>query len=327
LKKCSNSTLLNKTNCLSDKEIEEKLSQALIAILFIDIQINSESYETPLFTYLNMKLLPLTTSIFKNYIMEISKISYFSDNNLFISSLEETKGYKVSKIIERVDIRGSNNLSKDIFNQFTFTMSDETKIVTRLYEKISNKIAEIGGLAHALIILGKGILYFWSNNNILLYLISRIIPYSEVNNFFNEKFDNDPFKDIKRKKTILFDQNKQFKKSPRSSINNICNNIDRKNSPKINNNNNNNNNNDISKDSLLLINQKKREMIFNNNNNINNNYINYERNSKFNSNLIPITEIINNNNNLNQEENIDINNNNKFNINDNRINNNNNNKA
>ena len=184
LKKCQNSTELNKTDCYPEEEINKRLSQAFVSILFIDNEINSEDYQNPISPFLNMKILPITTSLFKNYFLEFSDIRYKSDDNLFFNSFEETQTYKLSEINENVDLRGDNTLFKGNFNQINFIMADETKIITRIYEKISNSFATIGGLTQALIILSKTILYFWSENNVLIYLISTILPNEEKIKFF-----------------------------------------------------------------------------------------------------------------------------------------------
>ena len=137
-----------------------------------------------------MKLLPITTSLFKNYFLKFSDIRYKSDDNLFYNSFEETHSYKLSKINVNVDLRGDNTLFKGTFNQINFIMADETRIITRIYEKISNSFAQIGGLTQALIILSKTILYFWSENNVLIYLISTILPNEEKIKFFKKSNNN-----------------------------------------------------------------------------------------------------------------------------------------
>ena len=86
------------------------------------IMIKSISY-----SFLNNKLLPITTSLFKNYFIEFSDLRYRSDNNLFFNTIDETLSYKFSDVTENVDLRGDNTLIKGTFNQMTFIMADETK--------------------------------------------------------------------------------------------------------------------------------------------------------------------------------------------------------
>lgn len=185
---------MNKFDCLPEEEINKKLSQAFISISFIDNQINSDDYSYPISLDFKSKLLPITTSLFKNYIFEFLDIRYRSDNNLFFDGFEENKSHRLSDVKEYVDIRGSNTLIKGTFNQINFVMADEIKIISRFYEKITISFAQIGGLTHGLILIAKVILYFWSENNILIYLISRIISNEETKDFFkteNKQIENE----------------------------------------------------------------------------------------------------------------------------------------
>jgi len=98
-------------------------------------------------------------------------------------------------------------------------MADETKIITRIYEKISNSFAMIGGLTHALILLSKTILYFWSENNILVYLISTILPDEEKIKFFNKSNNNNELGNIERPKSFLFNKAGRRRKSNNNNDN------------------------------------------------------------------------------------------------------------
>jgi hypothetical protein len=162
LKKCQNSTELNKTNCFPEDFINNKLSQAFLSINFMDNLVDSEDYKNPITPFLNNKLIPVSSSIYKNYFLKFSDLRYRSENNLFFSSYEETQSYKMTEITESVDLRGDNTLIKGTFNQINFIMADETIIITRIYDKISYSFAQIGGLAHIFILLSKLILYYWS---------------------------------------------------------------------------------------------------------------------------------------------------------------------
>jgi hypothetical protein len=194
-------------------------------------------------------LLPISTSIFKNYFLKFSDLKYKSDNNLFFASYEETKSYKLNEITENVDLRGDNTLFKGTFNQITLIMADETKIITRIYDKISYSFAQIGGLAQLFILLSKIILYFWSKNNILIYLISTILPNEEKNKVLTKANNNSELENIVRPKSFLFGKKsgKAFKK------------IIEENNANINNNNNkdilNNSKNNLNKEGSIIDNK------------------------------------------------------------------------
>jgi hypothetical protein len=65
-------------------------------------------------------------------------------------------------------------------------MADQTRVITRLYEKITCSFARTGGFIHNLIIISKLILYFWSNNYTVLYLITSILPDEKKNQNYQD---------------------------------------------------------------------------------------------------------------------------------------------
>ncbi len=208
MKKCQNNTQLNKTNCFPEDIINRRLSQGLANVLFIDNQVNSEDYKNPIKSSLKLNQFFISPSIFKHFFVKFSDLRYRSDNNLFFNSYEETQSYKLKEIKETVDLRGDNTLIKGTFNQINFIMADETMITTRIYDKISNSFAKIGGLAHIFILLSKLILYFWSKNNVLLYLISTILPNEEKDNFLEKprNASNLELEKVEKQKTFLLNQ-------------------------------------------------------------------------------------------------------------------------
>jgi hypothetical protein len=225
--------VLNITNCFPEEEINKKLSQTFLFIIFIDNQINSEDYKNPINSFQNMKTVPTSSSLFKNFFLKFSEVRYKSDNNLFFSSFEEKQTFIFSDVSENVDIRGENTLFKGTFNQVNFIMADDTKIISRVFEKLSSSLAQIGGLAQAFILLTKVILYFWSENNILIYLISTIISDEEKEKFFDNENKNIHINILKRERNLNVkykkkEENLKINNNVKSFVN-INNNLDSEN--------------------------------------------------------------------------------------------------
>ena len=153
----------------------------------------------------------------------------------------------ITEITESVDLRGDNTLIEGTFNQINFVMADETKIITRIYGKISHTFSEIGGLANILILLSKIILYFWTENNILIYLISTILPIEEKKKFFAKNNQDIYFNNLPRSKSFLYipklskktlAKSKENEKNLKDNSNDYI--LENKNKNHLNNNNNNN---------------------------------------------------------------------------------------
>ena len=98
-------------------------------------------------------------------------------------------------------------------------MADETIIITRIYDKISYTFSQIGGLAHIFIFLSKIILYFWSENNMLIYLISTILPNEEKDKFFAKENPYIDFENLPRSRTFLYNQKLTKKSMAKSNEN------------------------------------------------------------------------------------------------------------
>jgi hypothetical protein len=289
--------VLNITNCFPEDEINKKLSQTFLFILFIDNQINSEDYKNPINSFQNMKTIPTSSSIFKNFFFKFSDVRYKSDDNLFFSSFEEKQTFKFSDVSENVDLRGDNTLFKGTFNQVNFIMADDTKIISRLYEKLSSSFAQIGGLAQAIILFTKFILYFWSENNILIYLISTIISDEEKEKFFDNENKNFNLNVWRRERnlTVKYEKKKENLKIKNNDIND--NNVN----SFVNNFNNDNLNNENY--NFQNLNLKKERDIENIANSSNENFIKIVRKHKANplNNLQRENDILNLNNNCEQQ--------------------------
>ena len=172
---------------MPEEEINKKLSLAQGNILFIDNQIDSDNYRSPVNAFLNNKLLPISTTLYKTYDLEFTDLTYRSDDNLrLFGSYDEINSFKLTEVSENVDLRGENNSVKGAFNQINFLMAVQKRVITRLYEKVTCSFARIGGFMYNIILIAKLLLYFWSENNTLMYLISAIIPDAEKNPSFEE---------------------------------------------------------------------------------------------------------------------------------------------
>jgi hypothetical protein len=84
---------------LPEEEINKKLSQAQGNILFIDNQIDSDNYRSPVNAFLNNKLLPISTTLYKTYDLEFTDLTYRSDDNLrLFGSYYEVNSFNLTEV-------------------------------------------------------------------------------------------------------------------------------------------------------------------------------------------------------------------------------------
>jgi len=83
--KCTNSTELNKTNCYPEDVVNKRLSQVFISLLTIENNVDSNNYENPILEYYNNDLLPISSTMFKNYFKEMNSIRFKSDNGIILN--------------------------------------------------------------------------------------------------------------------------------------------------------------------------------------------------------------------------------------------------
>ena len=201
INKCVNSTKENRTNCVSPNIIDKKLSQTFLSLVNTENDIDSNNFIDPIVPFTNNQLLPISSTIFKTYVKEINSIIFQTDDGFIFENLDSRNTYRTDKIIESVDLRGSNTLFPGTFSQILFRCSGKTEIFSRTYLKVSTTFAYIGGMLQLIKLIGKVLVILWSQNNMLSYLILNTFDHQEINNILNknETFDIKNNQDTKKK--------------------------------------------------------------------------------------------------------------------------------
>jgi len=182
IRKCLNSTINNKTNCFPEDVIDKKLSQLFFNLIGIENDVVSNNFTHPIFEFYKNEMLPLSSTVFKNYFKDINLVKFRSDNGFLFSRKTSYQSYRTDRISESVDLRGKNTLFPGTFSQITFRCSGKTEIYDRTYQKVTATFAYIGGIIQALIMIGKSFVYIYSKNSMLNYLIYHIFDNEEVKN-------------------------------------------------------------------------------------------------------------------------------------------------
>ena len=144
INKCVNSTTNNKTNCLPQNVIDKRLSQNFVNLLNVENDVNSNNFLEPNEAFYKNEILPMSSTIFKNYFKEINSVVFNSDDGLIFENFQKYISYRTDKIIESVDLRGSNTLFPGTYSQITFRCSGKTEIYSRSYMKMPATFAYRG---------------------------------------------------------------------------------------------------------------------------------------------------------------------------------------
>ena len=182
----------------------------------IDNDIKITDNKKPFKPFLKSETVPLSTSIFKSYIREMSEIRLNSDNSLLFPYYEETKTYKFTQKREEVDLRKEHANVPGTYSQMNFFANTNTVIYNRSYRKLFEVISQIGGFSNGIIYSAYIILYLYSRNIILWSCIASIISPKEINKslgnvnnksnneIINSKFFNKKKPSIARRLTRIF---------------------------------------------------------------------------------------------------------------------------
>jgi len=193
INKCVNNSIVNKTDCFPEEDINMKLSQVFISLVTIENDIDPNNYEMPLTDFLKYELFPISSSIFKNYFKESNSILFTSDNGFIFENKKYYESHNTLRIFESVDLRDSSTASSGTFSQITIRSSGKTEFYLRNYIKIPAIFAYIAGIFQSVIMIGKAFVYFFSKNSMLSYLICYLFDSNEINYFFNKKLNFENF--------------------------------------------------------------------------------------------------------------------------------------
>jgi len=189
IRKCVNSTAANKTNCYPEDQIDKKLSQLFFDIISIENDIDSNNFENPLLPYTKSEMLPLSSTIFKNFFKDLNVVKFNTNNGFIFDQKKTYESYRTDKILESVDLRGKNTLFPGTFSQLTFRCTGKSEIYYRSYLRFQAAFAYIGGILQALILFGKCFVHFFSKNSMMSYLFMHLFSYEEINSIIKKDFD------------------------------------------------------------------------------------------------------------------------------------------
>jgi len=178
LNKCVNSTG-NGNHCLPQAHIDNVLSQGILSVFTTEFDIDTDNINAPLQEYHTLDQIQITTSIFKLFVKKYNKIFLNYDSGLLTPAIERLEAYKTDSISEAVDLKSANNFIPGNFNQISFQGSGKNEIFNISFMKLPQMLANIGGILQLTIFVGRVLMYFWSTNSMLEFVISKVFTEEE----------------------------------------------------------------------------------------------------------------------------------------------------
>jgi len=216
MNKCVNSTL-NANNCMPTTYIDKVLANAVLNVFSTEYDVIPEDLDQPVQQYHTLDQLRISSSVFKRFDKKYNKIFVNYDRGLLTPAIDVMEAYRTDNIYESMDLRNSNLPVAGPFNLLTLQFSGKNEIFNISFMKLPQALANVGGILNLTLVSGKVLMYFWSMNSTLEFVISKVISVEEREKYFsflkennNKNFDFS-FKNITNRissvKSSLFNLN------------------------------------------------------------------------------------------------------------------------
>ena len=186
INKCVNSTSTNKTNCLPQIDIDKILFQNVLSLISLEYDVDSQNFLSPSQIYAKMDQMQISSTIYRKFFKDYNKIIIKSDNGLFIEDYLIDESYRSENIYETIDLAGNKSILSGAFNQIIFRCSGKTEVFKRTYMKFPTAFVNVSGFLQIILILSKLLVYNWSKNSMVNYLIMKMFDVEENMNLIYE---------------------------------------------------------------------------------------------------------------------------------------------
>ena len=232
LNRCNNSKTNN--TCKSNNEINQYLENLYFTLIFLEKAIDHNNYKNPISNKFRVEIVGLFPQIIKRIYYYIRAGIYKSDNGILFSNTKDTFFYEFNdKIIDQV-----NNEEKSFYNnlsilEFAFSSLDYIKIYKRVYRKISDICAVIGGWIDFLFLIFQFITNYFSHKTLIVDITNHLIcrrckencelQYNNNSNVcqifrIKKKINNQCDINSKTNNSSLFNLNHKFEKNEKENL-------------------------------------------------------------------------------------------------------------
>ena len=174
LNRCNTSKINN--NCKTNEEINNYLENLYFCLIYLEKGINHNNYKNPVYNKFKVELIGIFPQIIKRIYYYIRAGYYKSDNGILFSKINNNFFYEYNyKNIDQVgqeDDTFYNNLS---ILEFAFSSLDYIIIYKRIYRKVTDICAVIGGWIDFLFLLCQFITKYFSHKTLIVDITNHLI--------------------------------------------------------------------------------------------------------------------------------------------------------
>ena len=152
LNKCNNSTSL--IICKSDEEIFKFFQDKYMNIYFSDNIIDVNNFKNPINQIYKNKFYLMDSKISKKYTFNFKKVEFISDSGLIFGDQTQVESFSFGNVDQDFMTDNLNWVGSMLLYS-----SSEIYVIERRYQKLQEVIANLGGLANSLLIIGFFITY------------------------------------------------------------------------------------------------------------------------------------------------------------------------
>lgn len=205
---CDNST--SNVICQPSDVIFDFFKEKYVSLYFSDSMIDVNNYERPIQSTYKIGYFALDPRITKKLTITFKKVVLANDDGVIFESNEEINSYILGN--KEMDMM-SNELWTNFAGIIIYS-SPEIYTVTRRYQKIQEAIANMGGLANALILFGYFLTMFEKEFIVFSKIMNQIYEFSTKSSDFETKRSSSilisNFKEDKPAKELTNTKNKDF---------------------------------------------------------------------------------------------------------------------
>jgi len=169
LRYCKNSTE-NNNSCYSYEKIENTLDYMFLDVIFIDYTINSYKKNNENEIFIRKERYELSSILFKRIWLYFENIKYIVDNGYIFEKKKLLDFHNFQSV--KTDY---NIIQHDFFCTLTILNSPKLSTYKKIYTKIEDYLATIGGLIKVITLISSIINYYNSQNSYYLKLIKDFI--------------------------------------------------------------------------------------------------------------------------------------------------------
>jgi len=180
---CSNTIFSNidyqDNICKNETTIEEYLSDLKITFYIINPIINPSDYNNPL-THTLIEMEEFLNPKFKKEIeLTFSQLEIQSEIGWLMEDIRTIKSYE----LQRTNTLINTNLWRRKFNKLldlSINLSQNLHVYKRLYIKVQNIAANLGGIIKSLLLIGEVVVYFFSKIEFKEYLVNIFFDETKI---------------------------------------------------------------------------------------------------------------------------------------------------